>query len=383
MDIVDTEAGRGAEKRNQLTVKINLLALWSACRPWAFRSTMLLVSGMAFLAWQIKFHAESNLLSVFLAYFPAWVTALPLLTSLFVGCLFLCWRSIAMSLAIFVWVVFWLGSYRVPWRQPAYGNYALEPFSVLTYNQGQGSERVLANFAAQSQPDVAVFQDASRRLSKLAAMPQFAQHRHAVQDGEYVLLSRWPVLQNESLQLIWPEKTTGLFHAGTRSVIDWNGRRVIFYNIHLPTPRDLLYWYGKNGTFIYGIIGIIPNTELHKRHQLYLETWRNRVSLVSQLASRVRQEQEPVILLGDLNLPPAGHGYNELCGVLQDAHFSAGTGYGHTFPGNLKSLAGRFAPWIRIDHIFVSSSWEVQSMAVFGGGGSQHLPVCAILQLKK
>lgn len=382
MQVTDLEAKKAGEKPVPLSIAALLAALWKACRPWVPRGTLLLAGGVGCLVLLIKYRAETNLLSVFLAYLPSWVVALPFLGTLLAGILFLCWRSVLVSLVSPVLVILWLGSYSVgksaSGRAPADGS-----FAVMSYNRGQGAERVLTGFAAQNQPDVAVFQDAGRRLQQLSALPQFATtHRHSFQDGEFALLSRWPLLQNESLRLAWPENTAGFYRAGTRSVVDWNGRRVVVYNIHLPTPRDLLYWYARRGTFLYGLLGLVPHTPLHARHQQYLATWRARVALVSQLVSRVRAETDPVILLGDLNLPPAGQGYQLLCDVLQDAHAAAGSGFGHTFPGNMKSVASLFAPWIRIDHVFASSPWLVLSTGVGSGGASQHLPVGAVLTLR-
>jgi vancomycin resistance protein VanJ len=382
MVIPDTEAGKAAEKPQGLMVAGHLRAVWKACRPWGFRVTLLLGCGMACLAWLTKYRAESNLLSIFVAYLPVWVVALPFLATQFAALLFLCWRSMLVSLVTPVLLILWLGGYRIAWGPSLPAGLSRNAFSVMTYNRGQGSEKLLAGFAAQHQPDVAVFQDAGRRLPKLVTLAEFAGHRHAFQDGEFVLLSRWPLVENEPLQLAWPEKIAGFYRAGTRSVVDWNGRQVVVYNIHLPTPRDVLYWYGRRGTFLYGVLGLVPHTPMYARHQLYLDTWRARVSLVSQLAARVRSERDPVVLLGDLNLPPAGKGYQELCGVLQDAHAAAGAGFGHTFPGNMTSLAGRFAPWIRIDHIFVGPSWEVRTCEAARGGSSQHMPVGAMLTLR-
>lgn len=381
MDITETASGSTAEKSQRPKVRLHVLALWGACRPWVFRITLMMGGGMTLLVWLVKYHAERNLLSVFLSYLPVWVVALPLLFSLAAGCLFLCWRSLLVSLGLFVWIVVWLGGYRFlsgsSFLVPAAG-----ALSVMTYNRGEGSGKMLGAFMEENNPDVAVFQDAARRFTQLTALPQFARHSHTFQHGEFVLLSRWPLVESEPLRLTWPERSTGGGLVGTRSVVDWNGTRVVVYNIHLPTPRDLLYWYGRRGTFLYGLLGLVPHTPLHARHQRYLDAWRARLSLVSQLASRVRGERDPVLLLGDLNLPPAGEGYHKLCGVLEDAHEAAGSGFGHTFPSNVTSMARLFAPWIRIDHVFASSHWKALSCGVFRGQDTQHLPVGAVFTLR-
>ena len=355
-----------------------LVALWKKLRAWTLLITMITVCGVAALALITHSQAESNLLTIFLAYLPAWMMVLPLLATLVAGCFFACWRSAVVSAAGALMVVLWLGGYSFAGGSRPQS--AGQVFKVMTYNRGQGSEKVLTTCASDNQPDVAVFQDAGRRLARLAALPVFAQNQHTFQVGEFAILSRWPLLENEALQLHWPEVETKLWLAGTRSVIDWNGRRVVVYNIHFPTPRDLLYWYARRGTFLYGVVGLVPNTPLHARHQQYLAYWAARVELAAQIAQRVRGEVDPVILLGDLNFPPLGLGYAQIHGVLQDAHQTAGNGFGFTFPGNFKSVGRLFAPWIRIDHVFASAQWEILSCGSPSSGVSQHLAV--VVELK-
>jgi len=358
-----------------------LVGLWMRLRAWTFRITLITACGVAAMALLIHAQAESNLLSIFLAYLPAWVVVLPLLATLVASFFFACWRSAFVSAAGALMIVLWLAGYSFAGgARPQSAGQALK---VITYNRGQGSEKVLADCAVTNQPDIAVFQDAGRRLAHLAALPAFAQNQHTFQDGEFVVLSRWPLVENEALQLHWPEAETKVWRAGTRSVIDWNGRRVVVYNLHFPTPRDLLYWYAKRGTFLYGVLGLIPHTPLHARHQQYLAYWAARVDLAAQIAQRVRGEQYPVVLLGDLNFPPLGKGYALIHGVLQDAHQAAGNGFGFTFPSNFKSIGRLFAPWIRIDHVFASAQWEILSCGSPSGGVSQHLPVVAELKLNR
>lgn len=359
----------------------NFLALWRLFRPWVLGATFFAAVAVLSLVLSIKYGAECNLLTVFLSYLPAWIVALPLMGTLVFGLFFVCWRSILLSILVAFISVIWLGNYSFQWKS---GIPAKKPgvvLSLMSYNRGQGSPSVMSAFAAENQPDVAVFQDAARRLNQIAALPEFLNHRFNYQIGEFVLLSRWPVLESEPLKVAWPEHGSGIYMVGARAVIDWNGRKIVIYNIHLPTPRDLLYWYGKRGTFLYGLLGVVPDTSFHKRHQQYLSAWNARVEIITQLLSRALLESEPVVLMGDWNFPPAGKAYQAVIKSFQDAHRMGGKGFGHTFPGNLKSLGKIAAPWIRIDHVFASRHWNVLFANVSLREGSQHLPIGAYLTI--
>lgn len=374
-----TETAGAESEHPSAQILVHLAGLWKSLRRWVFLWTLIVFAAVFCLAIVIRYQAEKNLLSVFLAYMPAWVVSLPLLLTLGAGMVFACWRSLALSACGATLLVLWLGGYSFGWNTLQGGREDTSlRLSVMTYNRGQGSEKMLIDCAEASQPDIAVFQDSGHRLSRFAALPVFSKHRYTAQDGEYAILSRWPLLETQPLQLSWPSAKSKIWRAGTRSVIDWNGRRIIVYNIHFPTPRDLLFWYAKRGTFLYGVLGLFPYTSWNLRHQQYLSYWESRVSLAAQIADRLRVETEPVIMMGDFNFPPLGRSYDAISGILRDSHVESGGGFNYTFPGNFKSIGRLIAPWLRIDHVFVSSSWKILSCKAYKTGESQHLPVVAV-----
>lgn len=358
-----------------------IVELWCAVRPWAARLAWALMGCWLLICCGIKYWAESNLLTVFLAYVPVWVVALPLLGCMVLAVFFGCWR-LAFGACCFAGVcVVCLGGWAA--RNGEQLPPSDEPtLTVMTYNRGQGATTLLGQLQTGIVADLCVFQDAARRRDQIAALPAFAAYPHRHQTGEFVLLSRWPVLDSTLLNLEWSETPGKPYAAGCRSVVNWNGRPIVVYNVHLPTPRDLLYWYGQRGTFLYGLLGLVPGTPLARRHVAYLRPWRARLGAVDQIVSRLREEKAPVILLGDLNLPPVGEAYRKLCEELQDAHTLAGRGFGHTFPGDIKSPVRLVAPWIRIDYVFVSNAWGGVSCHVVPLHKSQHLPLAATIYLR-
>ena len=353
--------------------------LWLLMRHLVFPATLLVLLAVGLLSIWIKYWAETNLLCVFLAYCPAWVTILPLAGTAVMGLAFLCWRSACLSAVSVGGLLLWLGGYSFARQETAVGDKVLR---VVSYNRGSGSHTLLQSFAEEVSPDVVLLQDSGRRLPQILQMPSFQRHEHHSQNGEYIILSRWPVLKSELLELPWAETSSKVHPVGVRSEVDWGGHLVVVYNLHMPTPRDLLSWYGSHGTFLYGILGLVPGTRLHDRHHLYLETWRSRVELLARVLDRVRTESAPVVLVGDLNFPAAGQAYQLLREGLIEAHQTGGGGFGHTFPGNASARWQRLAPWIRIDHAFVSKHWNVVSAVVGKKGRSQHLPTAVVLQLR-
>jgi endonuclease/exonuclease/phosphatase family metal-dependent hydrolase len=92
-------------------------------------------------------------------------------------------------------------------------------------------------------------------------------------------------------------------------------------------------------------------------------------------------ENEEVIVLGDLNLTDQNEGYHLLVreGLL-DVFRVAGWGVGSTYPK--RTWSGAFSiPLIRIDYIMVTDDLCPIKAWVGEDGGSDHLPVLAVLKL--
>ena len=80
----------------------------------------------------------------------------------------------------------------------------------------------------------------------------------------------------------------------------------------------------------------------------------------------------PLIVGGDFNESPFSNSYRKIDQVLDNAHQSAGSGFGTTFP--LKKLP----IGVRIDHLFSSESFEVSDFEVYDDVTfSEHYPIMA------
>ena len=96
--------------------------------------------------------------------------------------------------------------------------------------------------------------------------------------------------------------------------------------------------------------------------------------------SKMAAENERVIMLGDLNVTDQNEGYSLLAREgLMDVFRAAGWGFGLTYPKRTWSGASSI-PLIRIDYILVTEDLCPVRAWVGEDGGSDHLPVLAVLK---
>jgi len=91
-------------------------------------------------------------------------------------------------------------------------------------------------------------------------------------------------------------------------------------------------------------------------------------------------ETVPTIIAGDFNFTNAAPFANELARLgLIDTHLLIGAGRGSTWP-NFRRY--RWAPGLRLDHVFISNEWTSLQSGTGAGPGSDHRPVITKLRLK-
>jgi len=101
-----------------------------------------------------------------------------------------------------------------------------------------------------------------------------------------------------------------------------------------------------------------------------------------RLVAEARDEDGPLIMVGDFNLTDRQPNYWRLRRHLQDAFREAGTGFGLTYP-NQNVYLGRFRvpPLVRIDHIFHSAGITATNAYTEAIPGSDHRAVIADLAI--
>lgn len=162
------------------------------------------------------------------------------------------------------------------------------------------------------------------------------------------LLSRYAII--ESTVIVEPYTTDALTPAPNyiRAVVEVEGRDIVLYIFHAPTPQfELLTRY--------------DDRRMHYQ--------------IRVMAGMVEHESLPVLFLCDCNSTPQSRQYAVLNRVLNDAFAERGRGFGVTHPEGYRFL--------RIDYIWHSDEFRTLEARVWNEAGtSDHRPVWARLDLR-
>lgn len=81
---------------------------------------------------------------------------------------------------------------------------------------------------------------------------------------------------------------------------------------------------------------------------------------IADLLERTAQEENPVLMLGDFNMPDFSEDYRSIRGNFEDAFFNAGRGFGWTFP----VISNFNSAFLRLDYIFYTEQFDVQHASI-------------------
>lgn len=285
------------------------------------------------------------------------------------------WRALPL-LAAAAWVVL------VPFMgwQPERGappaaDYAAPSLTLMTWNRGQHGGQSPIDFKRRQQPDLFVLQESALRERSLARSADYGDYAAYQSAGEHTLLSKFPILESCLLPTgVAPRETRA-----ARFVVDWNGRHIAVYSVHLHTPRDVLLGQWRGGLF-HGLFGF-PGTPWAERSAQYQVFWDDQLDDARMILEAVRQDPLPALIAGDFNSPHTGHIRHLLTRELGDAHAEAGAGFGFTFPGKTRNPFSAGGPWLRIDYLFFTRHWSAMTCTTEAERASQHRAVAARLAL--
>ena len=242
--------------------------------------------------------------------------------------------------------------------------------TVITHNVGQNDGQRFDAFIAQEDPDLIALQevycygatDYRRRF------PQYVfAHR-----GEFVLLSRFPILDSGYL-----ESANVLIGAWFRIAL--TQREIMVFNIHFPSLRRYLLKLNGEGP-LGGLIkgdGIFA-ADVRKEFALALA---RRVRWAQDLVANLERETRPFLVVGDLNISSQGYLYRLFATRFADVFYARGRGWGYTFPGDVVLWGFPVPPWLRLDYLFSSPEWVPVYCRSDRGRQTQHRAVSAAFYL--
>ncbi len=342
--------------------------------------------GMLALLWvTLPWIGERNVTVASLLFVPSLVWLLP---GAPLGLLLLCFRGLRRWAAVLAAAAIYHGFFHTDYElstssPPPSGTAGV--LSVLTYNRGEQGKIPLNGFVARTDPDVIVMQDAEGRgafYRKAEGFLQFPYHR---EQGEFLLLSRFPIVASAPLVPMTPPPQIGggrpQPHMAARFEIDREGQHIAIYSYHAMTPRQELKSY-RRGAFLYGILGLVPGTRWSERRLAVQSFWDARIADARALLEAVSKEPLPYVVTGDFNAPPQGYISRIVRSKLADAHAEGGSGWGFSFPGVTSNPLALFRPWLRIDYVWAGPQWEVAHCLTEADRPSQHHCVTAWLRLK-
>ncbi|HVI43665.1 MAG TPA: endonuclease/exonuclease/phosphatase family protein [Chitinophaga sp.] len=192
-------------------------------------------------------------------------------------------------------------------------------------------------------------------------------NRDGMQHWGSIIYSRYPIIASDKVKMSDGPLSESLIYADVVKGDD----TIRVVNMHLESYR----FNEKDYKAIRKIknqedTGLIATKSIMQKMR---EAYIRRSQQADIVGGFIRQSPYPVIVCGDFNDTPASYTYFTIKGNLQDAFLQKGLGVGRTFSG--------LAPTLRIDYIFVSKDFKVNSFRRISSDLSDHYPVIANISL--
>jgi vancomycin resistance protein VanJ len=310
----------------------------------------------------IEWFAERWLPLAFLLYAPPGIFLLPLALLAPVALWRRRWRVLAAHLACAAFVLLVFASFQF------HGGGNSGGFTVVTHNIGGGNRAAFVASFPGEKPDAILLQEVrhAERLERAYTERHPAFNSRGV--AQFMLLTPHEIEEAAPVaDALWRGKPVA-----ARFVIRAGGRRLAIYNVHLPTPRESL----RNVRAILEMCWLSrAATDGFPSYRAWLDA---RMALARSLAAVFEKEALPFLVGGDFNTPNHGVIHHVFDAILDDAHTSAGSGWGYTFPGSRDGRAAALiGPWLRLDYLFAGRGWKPVDCRAAPDTRSQHRALLA------
>lgn len=353
-----------------------------SCIRWWRALSVVFLAAVGVLSGVLTFVGQAH-------YFFAPVAYMPLV---FVGPALLLWalpgwwwgRRLALGVGV-AGVFFHLGL--LGWKMPRLQVKPAQHLRVAFVNRGDQDLASWERWIVQQQPDLVGLTDVKGKDGQGlgVGLPVVAGLPFLMRIGEHALASRYPF---KGTQVVRPDVPPGSafrvqYLPAARFEVDVPGGPIAVYVVHLRSPRDALSKYRSLRLWKWTLFGVPTHVSASITIDHY---WKEQELVLEGLLKRIEAETVPVLVLGDWNLPDFGPRYRRLTKNLLDGHREAGSGFGHTFPGDLSHWAAFGQPWMRIDYVLTDKRhWQVEECRVqtaSEAARSQHRALFARLWLQ-
>lgn len=323
------------------------------------------VSVLAIL-YGIEFHAEEHQFLSTVMYVPPWAWLLPIVP--LGGLAIFLYARLLIPMALMLPILVF-GFMDLRWHNwPT----AFNPsFKIVTNNIGQSHKTSYKDFADLQKADIIALQDANAS----ARGPEIAKShpdRFVVGKDQFVLVSKFPIRAADALPM--PDPADPRQRVAAWFEVDVNGKTIIIFVVHMPTPRDQLEAM-KSPSALTAALGKTSGHSGKIREQ-NASFFKTQQELARQMIQITRQARVPFIVCGDFNVPTHGLIYRSYRESWTEAFNERGQGVGATFPGDTHLPA-----WLRLDNIYCSKTGLRPIHAeVEEGRASQHRCMAATFE---
>lgn len=295
-------------------------------------------------------------LATLILFGPRWVFLIPLVILLPFACKFPRQGLLPISSA-FILVIWPLMGLCIPLGTPVEtGGGAVVRVLSCNLQAGDFNPTALRCQIDQSRADIVALQECPKAIGGLVP-----EGWYILTEGDLAILSRYPLSKGPVLNTVQPP------HQWPRAnllscTIGIVGKTLSFSNVHLPSPR-----YGIQHLLDARTLINPRKSDFMKRETQY------RQSTSKMVRSLVDSLPQPVVIVGDFNMPVESNIYRRDWSSYRNAFSSLGTGYG------LSEWVRVFViPFgIRIDHLLTSDKLNPVNCFMGYKVGSDHLPLIA------
>jgi endonuclease/exonuclease/phosphatase (EEP) superfamily protein YafD len=258
---------------------------------------------------------------------------------------------------------------------PSFASASAPRFRVLSYNinSAQGGPESLAVEVDRYAPDVVFMQE----IGDVAELERVMKTRYPTVevDTQFLMATRFPVVSE-----VDPGKlpVDGRMRSPrfVERTLDTPVGPVTFFNVHPASPREALYAVRGNSLRREILSGHIFSGAASPTIQANVDL---RLAQAQAIAEDVAQQQGPVVIAGDTNLPGLSAIFHRHLSRFHDGFSEAGWGLGYTYP-NYGATRRWPWPWMRIDRVLTNDALRFASFQVCRTTASDHLCVVADIQ---